>query len=503
MRILATDQIRRVETLCFEKYYNEAELMLRAGTACTDAIIEKYGISLKNADVSVLCGAGKNAGDGFVIARQLFAYGANTQIVLCAGEPTIEEPKMYFDEAVKSRVPVVDYSDECTVCDFIVDCMFGIGFHGEARAPFDRIFETVGESSATVISVDTPSGTNSATGEACKNCVKADFTIAISTLKFAHVLPPANAYCGDIETVYIGIPEDCYEEEYAETITPEFVRGCFTAPDKNANKRDFGHLLNICGSYTMFGAAVISTKAALRCGAGLVKLMTPESAYPLAAAHLTQPIFKPCSENKLGTFSPDAAKAFDEEKDWADAIVLGCGIGNDDDTEVFCSQILKNAKCPVILDADGINCLSRCINIIKDIKAPLVLTPHPGEMSRLIRKPSAEIQRDRINIAKDFAKENNVVLVLKGANTVVTDGKSVFVNMTGNPAMAQGGSGDMLAGMIGAFTAQGISPFDAAKAAVYIHGRCGDEAAERISSRGMTVSDMTELLGVLMSEYED
>ncbi|MBR3149527.1 MAG: NAD(P)H-hydrate dehydratase, partial [Eubacterium sp.] len=418
------------------------------------------------------------------------------------GEPTIPEPVKYYNEAVLSRVPVVDYSDEYTACDYIVDCMFGIGFHGEARAPFDKIFRAVSESEAEIISVDTPSGTNSATGEACENCVSADFTIAISTLKFAHVLPPANAYCGDIETVQIGIPEDCYEDEYVNTIEEKDVRLMFQKRDKNANKGDLGHQLNICGSYRMFGAAVIASKAAVRSGAGLVKLMIPESAYPLAASHLTQPIFKPCADTKNGTFSPDCTADFDAERDWADSIVLGCGIGDNDDTRILVNHVLKNAKCPIILDADGINCLSRCINIIDDIKAPIVLTPHPGEMARLVSMTPAEIQKDRINIAKDFAKGNNVVLVLKGANTVVTDGKEVFVNMTGNPGMAMGGSGDMLSGMTGAFIAQGLSPFDAAKAAVYIHGKCGDAAANNISQRGMAVSDMTELLGVLMSVTE-
>lgn len=498
MRILTTEQIRKVETLCFERYYDEADLMLKAGTACTEAIIEKYGADLVNAEVNVFCGGGKNAGDGFVIARQLFAYGANAKIVLCAGEPAIPEPLMYFSQAVASRVPVVNYADEYTACDYIVDCMFGIGFHGEARAPFDKIFKTVNDSGATVISVDTPSGTDSATGEACTDCVSADFTIAISTLKMAHILPPANAHCGEIQTVYIGVPEDCYEEEYINTITGESVKSMFSKRDKNANKGTFGHQLNICGSYTMFGAAVIASKAAIRSGAGLVKLMLPECAYPLAAEHLTQPIFKPVKDNGY-TFSADAAHEFDAEKDWANSIVLGCGIGDNDDTRILVNYILKNANCPVILDADGINCLSRCINIIKDVKAPTVLTPHPGEMARLIDKTPAEIQKDRINIAKNFATENNVILVLKGANTIVTDGKEVFVNTTGNPSMAMGGSGDMLSGMLGAFIAQGIAPFDAAKAAVYLHGLCGDLAAERLSTRGTAVCDMTELLGTLMS----
>ncbi len=498
MRVLTTEQIRAVEQRCFEKYYNEAQLMLRAGEACAEAIIERYGEALQNAAVSVLCGAGKNAGDGFVIARVLSCFGADVKIVLCAGEPTIAEPLTYYRRALDSGVCAVDFAPEHTVCDYIVDCLFGIGFHGEPRAPFDTVFRAVHGSNAAVIAIDTPSGTDAATGEACEFAVHADFTIAISTLKMAHILPPANACCGEIACVQIGIPEDCYTEDYIETIEEDDVKALFAAPDKNANKGNMGHLLSICGSYTMFGAAVMAAKAALRSGVGLVKIMLPASAYPLAAAHLVQPIFHPCRERADGTFSADAVQDFKDEADWANAIVLGCGIGDTDDTRILTDYVLHYAKCPVILDADGINCLSRCINMIKDVKVPTVLTPHPGEMARLISKTPAEIQKNRITFARAFAKEYHTVLVLKGANTVVTDGEAVFVNMTGNPGMAQGGAGDMLAGMIGAFAAQGIPLLDAAKAAVYLHGLCGDEAAKRLSMRGMTVCDMTELLGALM-----
>ena len=502
MRILTASQIRKVENLCFERYSTEAELMLKAGTACAESMFSRYGEEMKNESVSVLCGAGKNAGDGFVIARLLYAWGVDVKIVLCKGEPEIAEPVMYFMQAVRSGVPVEDFCADSLNCGFVVDCMFGIGFHGDAREPFDKIFELVNKSGATVISVDTPSGTDSESGAACKNCIKADYTIAISTLKFAHVLPPANAFCGEVETVNIGITEDCYEDEYITTITPEYVSSIFAKRDKNSNKGTFGHQLNICGSYSMFGAAVISAESALRSGVGLLKLVIPESAYPLAASHLTQPIFKPVAQTLDGTFSADITYSLKSEFDWASAILFGCGVGDNDDTRIICDYVLKNAKCPVVIDADGINCLSRCINIIKDIKAPAVLTPHPGEMARLVSKTVAEIQNDRINIAKGFAKENNIVLVLKGANTIVTDGKSVFVNVTGNPGMAMGGTGDMLSGIIASFIAQGASPLDAAAAGVYLHGLCGDEAAKRVSQRGMTVSDMTELLGVLMSNFE-
>ena len=520
MKILSADEIRLVEKRCFERYSTEAELMLRAGTACFEKIVDKYGEELKNAEISVFCGNGKNAGDGFVIARLLWNFGADASIILCDKAPSIAEPLAYFEQAKKSCVKIENFTEykqrmaeyrnssnivkhnNFTKRRFIIDCIFGIGFHGEARKPFDEVFKTINESGATVISIDTPSGTNATTGEVCENAINADFTIAISTLKYAHIQPPANALCGELSVVDIGIPEDCYDKGYPETIEEPDIKKCFIKRDMNSNKGSFGHQLNICSSYKMFGAGVIATKAALHSGAGLVKLMLPKSAYQLAAAHLVQPLFEPVEENKEKTFSKTAVKDIETQMGWANSIVLGCGIGVNEDTKEICEFVLKNSEVPVILDADGINCINRRISILKEVKAPIVLTPHPLEMARLISKSTAEIQENRIKTAKEFAKENGIILVLKGANTVVTDGEKVFVNLTGNPSMAMGGTGDMLSGMIGAFVAQNMSALDAAKCAVYIHGLCGDYAAEKLSQRGILVCDMIEQLGALMSIFE-
>ena len=520
MKILTADEIRLVEQRCFERYSTEAELMLKAGTACFNEIIKKYENEIKGARVSVFCGNGKNAGDGFVIARLLYCYGVDASIVLVDKEPTLAEPLMYFEQAINSGVKVEHFTNSngenalnsglsknvkqntFTNADFIVDCIFGIGFHGRARGVFNEAFKAINESGAKVIAVDTPSGTNATTGEICANAINADCTIAISTLKYAHIQPPANALCGDTKVVDIGIPEDCYDDNYAHTIEHKDVKKCFVPRDKNSNKGTFGHQLNICSSKKMFGAGVIATEAAMRSGAGLVKLMLPMDAFPLAAAHLTQCLFEPALQTVTGTFSKFASGAVKEQLKWADSVVIGCGIGVNDDTKEIVETVLKKSKAPIILDADGINCINGRISIFKEIKAPVVLTPHPMEMSRLISKPIAEIQENRINIAKEFAKENEIILVLKGANTVVTDGDRVFVNLTGNPSMAMGGTGDMLSGMIGSFIAQGMSPFEAAKCAVYIHGLCGDVAAKEISERGILVSDMIDRLGALMSRFE-
>ncbi len=501
MRVLTAKQIKEVEKRAFDGDFTEEGLMKSAGTACFRKIMKYYGEGIENKKAAVVCGNGKNAGDGFVIAKLLCDAGCDASIVLADREPTLSEPLMYYDEAVQNGVAVFRFDEYDFYCDIIVDCIFGIGFHGEPRAPFDSVFDAVNNSGAAVISIDTPSGTDATTGEALM-AVKADMTIAISTLKMAHILPPANEYCGKVVTVDIGIPESCYNKDYINTITKSDVKAFFEKRAKNSHKGSFGHQLNICGCYLMPGAAVISAKAALRTGAGLVKCAFPKSIYPVMTSNLTQPIFRPLCENEEKTVSIGALNDITQELDWADSIVLGCGLGNNDDTQVITGQVIKTSEVPVVLDADGINAVTNFIDILVDKKAPLIITPHPAEMARLIGEDISYVQSNRIDVAKAFAKENDIIVVLKGANTVVTDGKSVFVNTTGNPGMAMGGTGDMLSGMLGAFIAQGIEPLCAAQAAVYIHGLCGDVTASELSQRGMTVDDMLSILGAVMSEFE-
>lgn len=500
MRILTAKEIKEVEVKAFASYTTEGELMFKAGEACFKKIVS-FIENPRSKSFCVVCGNGKNAGDGFVIAKLLHNYGCKAQIVLADQQPSIEEPLLYFNQALESGVAICNF-DECDFdCDVIVDCIFGIGFHGEPRTPFDKVFDRINQSSKVVISVDTPSGTDATTGQVV-SAVKADYTIAISTLKFSHVLPPSNEYCGKTCVVNIGIPEICYEDSYVNTITKKQVKSFFVKRKINAHKGSCGHQLNVCGSYLMPGAAVICAKAGLKTGAGLVKCVFPKSIYNTLTSHLVQPVFKPVCENQEKTLSIGCLSDLLEELKWADSVAIGCGLGNNDDTQVLVSQVLKSSEVPVVLDADGINCAVSFIDIIKDRKAPLVITPHPAEMARLTGKTVAEIQQDRIGTAKAFAKDNGVIVVLKGANTVVTDGEMVFVNTTGNSGMAMGGTGDMLTGMIASFIAQGISPFNASLAGVYIHGMCGDLCAREISQRGMTVEDMLYLLGALMSEFE-
>lgn len=501
MRILTADEMKNVEKLAFEKYFTEAELMKKAGEECYKKIIKYYGEEIKSKKVSVVCGNGKNAGDGFVIAKMLLEFGAFPEIVLADKAPEIDEPKMYYDQAINAGVKSLPFSKAAFDGVLIVDCIFGIGFHGEIGEPFKSVCNAVNSSDCIVVSVDTPSGVNATNGFE-NGAVKADLTIAVSTLKYCHVLPPANECCGKTVVVNIGIPDDCFKDSYPQTITKSYVKSCFPKRKINSHKGDYGRQVNICGSYKMCGAAVICAKAALKSGVGLLKCVFPKSIYSVLTSHLIQPLFSPVSENEDKTFSIGALTKITEEIKWANSIVLGCGIGNNDDTQVLCNQIIKESDVPVVIDADGINSILGNIDVLRDAKAQPVLTPHPAEMARLINESVDYVQSNRIEVAKAFAKDYNCVVVLKGANTVVTNGVDVFVNTTGNPGMAMGGTGDMLSGIIGAFIARGITPLKSAACAVYIHGLCGDITAKELSMSGMTVDDMLELLPALLSEFE-
>lgn len=502
MRILSSEEIRQVEQKAFQNGKTELQLMRRAGAEVTNVIVSHYNLEKTPKKVSVVCGNGKNGGDGFVIAKLLKQIGCGVRIIIVDAMPKISECVTVFDEAVEFGVPYEKFSDETSFDDdIIVDCMFGIGFHGDAKGVFKSAIDKVNASKAEVVAVDVPSGTDSFVGAVSKSCIKADLTVAISTLKYAHVLPPSNEFCSKTVTVDIGIEDFCYDVVKSDykTIEPDYVKSCFKPRGFNSNKGSYGKLLCLCGSYTMPGAGIISTSSALRSGAGLVTCAFPRAAYSAMTSHLVSSLFMPLGSENQEKFSPSCAEQISASLPSYSAVLLGCGIGQGEEVADFVSQIMKNTDAPIILDADGINAAASRIDMLRERK---VITPHPGEMARLVGKTVSEVQASRIDTAVSFAKQHGVIVVLKGANTIVTDGEKVFVNTTGNPGMAKGGTGDMLAGMIASFAAQGMSLLDAAVSAVYIHGMCGDKCAEELSMAGMTVQDMIEVLPKLLSDFE-
>ncbi|HZJ78691.1 MAG TPA: NAD(P)H-hydrate dehydratase [Clostridia bacterium] len=515
MRIITAEQMKMVERRAFQNGFEYNRMMENAGATCAkiirDDIIENY---CKGEIVSVVCGKGKNGGDGFVIARKLCEYGCNVNVIMAMGNPAALESIEMLNRLKVLNIHLYDYRYEkvnvhnvLNKSHIIVDAIFGFGFIGKIEGELKELISVMNLSNGHKVAVDIPSGITCDSSEVNSDCFKADMTIAISALKKAHVFLPASLCCGKVKIAKIGIDEKCYdaiENKGIFTLDETEIKQKFIERDPLSHKGSYGHLLNICGSVNYQGAAVLAAKGAVNSGAGLVTAAFPDKAYPAIAAKLTEPILMPLKTNNEGMINVLALPELRKAMKKVTALLIGCGLGLSQDTREIVKNVLQYADCPIILDADGINAVSKNIDILKAAGVPMILTPHPGEMSALTGLTVDNIQNDRVKTAKLFANRSGAVIVLKGANTVVAapDSDFVYVNTTGNPGMACGGSGDLLAGIIASFTAQGMPVFDAAVSAVYIHGAVGDYVANEYSQRGLTPSLCCELLPLLLSKFE-
>ncbi|MBQ4101047.1 MAG: NAD(P)H-hydrate dehydratase, partial [Oscillospiraceae bacterium] len=360
------------------------------------------------------------------------------------------------------------------------------GFRGKVDDFTSKIIEMVNKSSCKVYAVDVPSGFNADDGNCDEVGIKADITATFASAKVGHFTLPCKDSIGELVVCDIGISEDCLDNEGGEIYTVDYDMAY--APLKprefNSNKGTYGKLLNISGSEEYKGAAYFSSAAAYKSGVGLVTLATTHDVTQVVATLSPETVYLPLDDeynpilllNKLKTSS---------------ACLIGCGLGTSSNAQKMLFDVVKNAQCPLVIDADGINILSKNIDVLKEKKAEIILTPHPGEMARLLGKSVEEICGNRFCEASFLAKRYGVIVVLKGQNTITAlpDGK-IYLNTTGNAGLAKAGSGDVLAGIISSFLAQGISPQNSAISGVYIHSLCADEVAKEISQYGMTASDL-------------
>lgn len=514
MRLLSSDEMKQVEQYTAKYGLSYQRMMENAGAACARNIrniVENENVSRRNA--VIVCGKGNNGGDGFVVARKLAENGYNVSVILSCGYPDSPEATYMYKLVIDSSIPTIWYDADRlkamqTVknADIVIDAIFGFSFYGNISEDLKLLIAEMSNSKGIKFAIDVPSGVYCDSGYNDPGCFKADYTIAISALKPAHIIHPSTDCCGDIIIANIGIPEDSYNlvKDSLYTYNKTEVRHLFPERKSDAHKGSFGHLLCICGSRNMVGAAVLSTSAALRSGAGLVTVAFPESAYLPIATKLTEALLMPLPENEEGTLSRECLPKLITSLDKYDAVVIGCGLGVNDDTSAIVKAVLENSKVPVIVDADGINIIAKDISILRNAKSKVVLTPHPKEMSRLTGTPTEIIQSDRIGHARKFSEENSVYLALKGSNTVVTepDSRRTYVNASGNNGLSKGGSGDVLSGIMGGFAVQGFRLIDAITAAVYIHGHVADVVADNLSKSGMLPSDIVNELGATLGAFE-
>ena len=464
-------------------------------------------------EIIFLCGNGNNAGDCFVAARYLKEMDVKSVIFLLCGEPKTHLARLNFDRM--EDIPVIREEEEMlerlddSLIDIKVDGVFGTGFHGELPENVKRIFA---KCDGVLIAADVPSGGNCRTGEVSEGTLRVNTTMTFGNRKFGMTQYPLREHCNYSRIIHIPISDKAYDKiDYPVIVLDEELimnpnqtemRRVFLSkfPERkpDSHKGNFGRLLTVCGSETMPGAAIMPACAAARCGVGLLTVCTPKAYLPQFAAKLPEAMYLPLETADSGTYTVDSLDKIIRESEKCTAVLIGCGLGNTSETRELVKKLVLNINCPIILDADGINCIADSIDIIKQAKSDIILTPHPAEMGRLCGMTAKEIQADRLEVAKSFAQENNCTVVLKGAGTIIAFPDMAYVNTTGNPGMSKGGSGDVLSGIIASLAAQGIP----AQTGVFIHGKAGDRAAEKHSMQSMLPTDMIDELGGIFKELE-
>ncbi|MBE6760617.1 MAG: NAD(P)H-hydrate dehydratase [Ruminococcaceae bacterium] len=508
MLILTKEQIKELEEGYVQSGMDHIKLMEAAGNAVGRFIHEKFGITGKS--IAVLCGSGNNGGDGFMAARKLLENGAKVCVLLADGMPKTPDAIDMYGRAERAGVMIIDCAEEepekvdrlINEAEIIVDAIYGLGFRDEPPEQVAQLIQKINLAVGEVIAVDIPSGVSGDSGQVASTCVKANYTVTFTAMKPGHIIYPGADYCGTVLCSAIGI-----EETAAEAMAPQVsavdyqnVRLCFSARKQNTYKGDYGSLLAVCGSYGMAGAAVLAGKAAVQSGVGLVRMVLPDSIYPIVGSQLLDAVYYPMNAAESGTLSIDDCDRILELAAKQKACLVGCGMGCSDDTKEIVGRLVLESPVPLVIDADALNVLAEDVYLLKEAKSPVIITPHAGEMGRLTNADADVVQQRRLALATEFAAEFGVYVVLKGANTIIAapDG-TARVNLTGNPGMAKGGSGDVLAGIIGSLLAQGMSPADACECGVYIHGTAGDSAASNYSHHAMTPMDIIlELPGVFL-----
>lgn len=503
-KVLTVQQMRRCEQLSDEQGRSLAELMDNAGEALARIVT---GECIKNGLQSclILAGSGNNGGDGFVAARIIADSGIDTTVMLCCGEAGTELSKAAFSKMGSGVKVISACSDRQILGSFalIVDCVFGTGFHGALSDEIAELFRNANETQAKRIACDIPSGCSAKSGLADEDSFAADITVTFHKAKLGMLLSPSRYLCGKIITADIGIPESTEDgcpvfvcdDEYAAGLLPERV--------PYGHKGTFGRLTAVCGSNRYIGAAGISVLGAMRTGVGLCELCTTPKVVRSLSGSIMECIYTELESDSTGSLSQSSAKAILEKTSGANCLLIGCGLGHTAQTEALVAEIIENSECTVVVDADGINSLAANIDVLQKKRSDVILTPHPAELARLCGVSVEQAVQERFELALGLSERYGVTVLAKGAESLaVSPGKCVVIR-SGNTALAKGGSGDMLAGMVASLTAQGCDANDACTLASYIMGSTAQMLCEECSPRSLLASDILGAVPRFMKRFED
>ncbi len=512
MKVVTAQEMRNIDTQTInETGIPGIVLMENAGMGVVHAMEKRReprlfpdtSSSSRPLHISIFAGKGNNGGDGLVIARHLVNRGHDVIIYL------ISEPDEFTGDALTNlkiaqnmQIPMeimlsedqlADCEHQIVTSDLLIDAIFGTGLKGAVIGFPANVIDLLNLSSVPIVAVDLPSGLEADTGKVEGSCIRAALTVTMALPKRGLLLYPGADFVGELQVVDIGVPHEVMESQniHVNLIQASEAAKLLPVRRRDAHKGSFGKALVLAGSAGLTGAAALASEAALRVGAGLVTLGIPESLNAVMEVKLTEVMTRPLPETESQSLAFRARDEIMDLVDGLDVVALGPGLSRSPETVSLVQQLCREIQIPKVIDADGLNALAEDRDVLKDLAPQTILTPHPGEMARLMGCSISDVQSDRIGVAQDFAKENEIVLVLKGAPTVTADPQGmVYLNSTGNPGLASGGTGDVLTGAIAGFIAQGLDVIDAAILGVYVHGLAGDLAAEAQGEAGMLAGDV-------------
>lgn len=513
MRVLNTQQMREADRRTIDEVGIPSIVLMENAGRQAVAAMEAAFEDLATSHVGVLCGRGNNGGDGFVVARTLVQRGVETSVFLLGSVAEVRgDARTNLEILGRIGLTVVEITNaqewelhfsEISQCEVLVDAILGTGFHGQLSGLLETVVADVNGLGVPVVAIDLPTGVSADSHEVTGEAIEASMTVTLAAPKIPLILPPADSHGGDLVIADIGIPLpilDDVEGPYIELLTRERMRDLVPARAADSHKGDFGRVLIIAGSLGRTGAAHLAAMGALRSGAGLVTIATPRSCVPVVAAMAPEYMTEPLDETVSGTIDYSALDRVLEIK--ADVIAVGPGLGQSPGTAAFVQGLLERAGVPLVLDADALNAFAGDPDrLVGRDGVDVVITPHPGEMARLLNISVEAVQHDRLRHATEFAASHRVHVVLKGHRTIIAGPDNrAFVNLTGNSGMATGGTGDLLTGMIAAWFAQLLDAEAACKLAVYLHGTAGDLAEADEGDVSLIAGDIASRLGDAIME---
>jgi len=491
--------MQKLDRDAIQKYGISDELLMEnAGLAVYQVIARKLGV--KNRHFLIFCGTGNNGGDGLVVARKLYSNGAHVHICI------LSNPEKYKDAALKNWqiiqklnlpaliMPTIEEIRSLIKPDnIVIDAIFGTGLTSDIKGIYFQVIQFINQNNNPVVSIDIPSGINGNNGTISGIAIKADYTITFGLPKVGNILYPGYEYGGNLSISHISFPPDLYNRQEIKIQINIPVK----IPDRpvDGHKGSFGNALFIAGAQNYYGAPYFSSLSFLKAGGGYSRLAAPASLIPYISTRAGEVVFLPQKETNIGTIGLSNYNELLECSEKMDIVVIGPGLSLQEETQALIRKLIVEIKKPLLIDGDGLTALSQEISILKARQHPTILTPHSGEMARLITLKAQKIKEDPIYIIQEFTRNYNTICILKGAHSIIglPDGE-VYINMTGNSGMASAGSGDILTGTIAAMFTLGLSIESAVRQGTLVHGFAGDLAAHQKGEDGMTAQDILESL---------